>query len=156
MGNQGATTPWPHHLHIKSAKQVPPTCKHTMKNQHKNAETLQAVADGAKWPDNFERYNDDAIALKADAERYRAYRKANAYFEMLNNDRPSCQAKEIEALKAATHVRIPADEYEALRQLQFYTRIPGQEDMVLRFLKEIEDCDHRKNAAIAQQTKETE
>ena len=59
------------------------------------------------------------------------------------------QAKEIEALKAATHV--PADEYEALRQLQFYTRIPGQENMVLRFLKEIEDCDHRKNAAIAQQ-----
>ena len=67
---------------------------------------------------------------------------------------PPAQAKEIEALKAATHVRIPADEYEALRQLQFYTRIPGQEDMVLRFLKEIEDCDHRKNAAIAQQ-KET-
>jgi len=69
---------------------------------------------------------------------------------------PPAQAKEIEGLKAATHVRIPADEYEALRQLQFYTRIPGQENMVLRFLKEIEDCDHRKNAAIAQQTKETE
>jgi len=64
---------------------------------------------------------------------------------------PPAQAKEIEGLKAATHVRIPADEYEALRQLQFYTRIPGQENMVLRFLKEIEDCDHRKNAAIAQQ-----
>jgi|GEM_PF-3801327 len=26
--------------------------------QHKHHETLRAMADGAKWPDDFERYND--------------------------------------------------------------------------------------------------
>lgn len=59
------------------------------------------------------------------------------------------------ATPSARCVVVPSDEYEALRQLQFYVRRymreGDQKNMVIHFLKEIEECDKRNPAAPAAQ-----
>ena len=49
----------------------------------------------------------------------------------------------LDVLEDKDTVRVPKDEYECLRQLQFYARHANQENMVMRFLRDLDEIDKR-------------